>query len=182
MQASTDRLRLRPLAEDDAPFYMALVNEPGWIRHIGQRNIHTIEAARTAIAQGAMTMQRERGFSLYLVLRDMDAVPIGICGLIKRDTLPEVDLGYAFLQAYCGHGYAIEAARAVIAHARRDIGLTRLMAITGPDNERSQALLAKLGFVATDTPAPTAETIAFVLDLSRWRHLRCGWNIYRELI
>ncbi len=165
MQLNTDRLLLRLLTEDDAAFYMALVNEPGWIRHIGQRNIHSIDAARTAIAQGAMTMQRERGFSLYLVAREMDEAPIGICGLIKRDTLPEVDLGYAFLEAYCGHGYATEAARAVVEHARRDIGLARLMAITGPDNGRSQALLAKLGFVATDNPPPTAETIAFVLDL-----------------
>ena len=142
---TTERLRLRTIETADAPFYLTLVNDPTWIANIGDRNLHSVEAARAALEQGACAMQRQLGFSLYLMERSCDAEPIGLCGLIKRDTLPDVDIGYAVLPAYCGLGYAHEAASAVLLHARRDIGLTRLLGITAPDNASSNKLLRKLG-------------------------------------
>ena len=141
----TPRLRLRTLGADDAPFYLALVNEPSWLQHIGDKQTHTLEAARAAILQGPCEMQRRLGHSLYLVERKDDAAPLGLCGLIQRDSLPGVDIGYALRPAYWGQGYAYEAAAAVVAHARDTLRLPRLLAITGPDNAASNALLRKLG-------------------------------------
>lgn len=140
----TERLALRTIAPDDAPFYLALVNDPAFIVYIGDRGIRTLDAAREAIANGPMAMQAALGHSLYLVERKDDGAPIGMCGLIKRDTLDDVDIGYAFLPQYRGHGYAREAAAAVCALAPT-LGIRRLLAITSPDNAGSIALLLKLG-------------------------------------
>lgn len=142
----TERLLLRTVTPDDAPFYLTLLNDPSWIRNIGDRGLHTVEDARTAILKGPVDMQERLGFSLYLVERKQGRTPIGMCGLIKRDFLSDVDIGYAYLPPYWGQGYALEAAEAVLAHARRDIGLARLAAITTPENGSSIRLLRKLGF------------------------------------
>ena len=142
----TERLTLRTIGAADAPFYLERVNEPSWIRHIGDRNLHTLAQARAALAAGPEAMQAERGFSLYLVERRADGAAMGMCGLIKRDTLPDVDIGYAFLPRFWGQGYAHEAAAAVVTHARETVKLARLLGITGPDNESSNRLLRKLGF------------------------------------
>ena len=140
----TARLALRTIEPADAPFYLNLVNSPDFITHIGDRGIRTLEAARQTIASGPVAMQAALGHSIYLVeLRD-SGVAIGMCGLIKRDTLIDVDLGYAFLPPYFGKGYAYEAAQAVVEHART-LGLRRLVAITSPGNTASNALLEKLG-------------------------------------
>ncbi|NRR28936.1 GNAT family N-acetyltransferase [Oxalobacteraceae bacterium] len=143
----TARLRLRTIHAGDAAFYFDLVNDPSWIQHIGQRNIHTLDAARAAILDGPCLAQLERGFSLYLVEQLSDGAPIGLCGLLKRDTLPDVDIGYALRPAYWGQGYAYEAAAAVVAHARDDLKLKRLLGITSPENLVSNRLLQKLGLV-----------------------------------
>ena len=141
---STPRLRLRTAHPDDRHFYLALVNDPGFLEHIGDRGIRTLEDADAALASGPIAMQEQRGHSLYVVeLRD-EGTPVGMCGLIKRDTLDGVDIGYAFLQAHCGRGYAYEAASAVLAHAP-SLGLRQVLAITSPDNVASNALLRKLG-------------------------------------
>lgn len=140
----TERLRLRVISQDDAAFYLLLVNDPGFIANIGDRGIRTIEAARTAIAEGPVAMQAALGHSIYLVELKAGATPIGMSGLIKRNTLSDVDIGYAFLPQYCGHGYAFEAGVAVVAHARQ-IGIKRLLAITSPGNFASIRLLHKLG-------------------------------------
>ncbi len=142
----SERLRLRCVDPGDAPFYLALLNDPAWIRNIGDRGVHTLEQARKAIADGPVAMYAKLGFSLYLVERAADRLPLGLCGLIKRDALAEVDIGYAFLPEHRGQGYAIEAARTVLAHARDTLGMRRLMAITSPDNVSSNQLLGKLGF------------------------------------
>lgn len=141
----TERLTLRTVEADDAPFYLALLNEPTYIAHISDRGIRTLGAAREAIEQGPRLMQRRLGFSLYLIERRADAAPLGICGLIKRDTLADVDIGYAVMQRYAGQGYAHEAAAAVLAHGRDSLGLPRLLGVTGPDNAGSNRLLQKLG-------------------------------------
>jgi RimJ/RimL family protein N-acetyltransferase len=140
----TERLLLRTISLDDAPFYLALVNDPAFIEHIGDRGIRTLDAAREAIASGPIPMQATLGHSLYVVELKDGHTPIGMCGLIKRDTLRDVDIGYAFLPQYRGQGYAYEAAAAVFAYAPT-IGIKRLVAIASPANTGSIALLCKLG-------------------------------------
>ena len=140
--AETARLTLRTATVDDAPFYLALLNDPGFITHIADRNIRTIDAARQALIDGPIAMHQARGHSMYVV--ELHGTPIGMSGLIKRDALPDPDIGYAFLAAHCGHGYAYEAACAVLRHAHA-IGLPRIMAITALDNVASIRLLEKCG-------------------------------------
>jgi RimJ/RimL family protein N-acetyltransferase len=140
----TERLRLRTLDLDDAAIYLKVVNVPAFIEYIGDRGIRTVDAARKAIAEGPVAMQQTLGHSLYLVERKEDGAAIGMCGLIKRETLPEVDIGYAYLPEYGGKGYAAEAATAVLAYAA-GIGIRRLLAITSPDNAASNAVLKKIG-------------------------------------
>jgi RimJ/RimL family protein N-acetyltransferase len=142
---STERLNLRTVEAGDAPFYLELVNDPSWIANIGDRGIRTLDGARTAIEEGPMAMQARLGYSLYVVERRSDGAAMGLCGLIKRDILPDTDIGYAISPAYWGHGYAYEAAAAVVQHARGALGLPRLLAITSPGNLASNALLRKLG-------------------------------------
>lgn len=143
---TTDRLILRQLDAGDAPFILRLVNEPSWLRNIGDRGIRTPDDARAYIVTGPVAMYARCGFGLWLVELKATGVPIGLCGLIRRDTLPDVDLGFALLPEYCGQGYATEAAAASVAYARDSAALARIVAITAPDNHRSQSLLKKLGF------------------------------------
>lgn len=144
----TARLVLRRLDVDDAEFIVELLNDPDWLRFIGDKDVHSVAAARTYIANGPMAMYAREGFGLYLTERKDGAVPLGMCGLIKRDSLPDVDIGFAFLPAFRGQGYAFEAASAVMALGARTFGLRRIVAITSPDNDRSIALLEKLGMKA----------------------------------
>ena len=157
----TPRLRLRELTADDAAFIMELVNEPDWLRFIGDRNVHSLEDARGYIARGPGASYAKWGFGLWAVaLRGAPAgapAPaqgssgreelIGMCGLIRRDSLPHPDLGFAFLARHRGRGYAREAAAAAVALARERFQLERLLAITDPDNTASQAVLEHVGFV-----------------------------------
>ena len=141
---ATERLRLRTVTLDDAAFYHALVNDPAFIEHIGDRGIRTLEQARQSVLDGPVAMQVQRGHSLYVVELKDDATPIGMCGLIKREKLDGVDIGYAYLQPYWRQGYAYEAGMAVLAHAPA-LGLRRVLAITSPNNIASNVLLRKLG-------------------------------------
>jgi RimJ/RimL family protein N-acetyltransferase len=141
----TERLALRPMTESDAAFYLELVNDPAWKRYIGDRGLTTVEQAKESLIKGAIAMQANLGFSLYLAELKDSGTPIGICGLIKRDTLPEIDIGFAFLPAFRGRGYALEAASGVMAYARDKLKLKRLLAIASPDNADSISLLNKIG-------------------------------------
>jgi RimJ/RimL family protein N-acetyltransferase len=141
----TERLRLRTIDAEDAAFYYQLVNDPTWLAHIGDKGIRTIDQARTAIIDGPMAMQLHYGHSLYVMERKDDGQAIGLCGLIRRDILPDVDLGYAIRPAYFGQGYTLEAAQAVLALARDRFGITRVLAITAPANTHSINVLAQLG-------------------------------------
>jgi RimJ/RimL family protein N-acetyltransferase len=143
----TDRLSLRRLTVDDAEFILELLNDPAWLRFIGDKGVRTLEAARDYILQGPVAMYERLGFGLYLTALKPDDVPIGLCGLIKRDALDDVDIGFAFLPQFRAKGYAYEAASAVLAYGRHVLGLTRIVAITSPDNDRSAGLLEKLGFI-----------------------------------
>ena len=165
----TERLRLRRFDLDDAEFILELVNEPGWLRFIGDRGVGSIADACRFLQAGPLDMYARLGFGLYLVERKQDGVPVGMCGLIKRDILEYVDIGFAFLARYTGLGFAFEAAAATLAHAR-ELGLERLAAITTPDNVSSQKLLMKLGmaFEREITMTAEAETLhLFVMDLQR---------------
>jgi RimJ/RimL family protein N-acetyltransferase len=140
----TERLRLRLVNEDDAPFYLALANDPAFIEHIGDRQLRTHDAALRGLREGPIAMQARHGHSLYLVELLDGGAALGLCGLVKRDTLEYVDIGYAFLPGHRGRGYAFEAAQAVMLHAA-GLGIRRLAAITTPGNTPSIALLLRLG-------------------------------------
>ncbi|HXX29220.1 MAG TPA: GNAT family N-acetyltransferase [Myxococcaceae bacterium] len=142
----TERLTLRHLSLDDAAFILALLNEPSWLRFIGDKDVHSLDDARAYITKGPLDMYQRLGFGLYLAERREDGRPIGLCGLIKRETLKDVDIGFAFPPEFWGKGYAYEAAAAVVEHGRSTFGLKRLVAITSLDNRSSIRLLEKLGF------------------------------------
>jgi RimJ/RimL family protein N-acetyltransferase len=141
---ATARLNLRTVEPGDAAFYLALLNDPAFVEQLGDRGLRTLDDALEALLTGPIAMQEERGHSLYVVeLRDGN-VPIGMCGLIKRDSLEGVDIGYAFLPAWRGQGYAYEAGVAVLGFAP-SLGLRRVLAITSPNNIASNYLLRKMG-------------------------------------
>ena len=141
----TERLLLRRLDPEDAAFILELVNDPDWLRYIGDKGVRNLDDARAYIETGPMAMYERVGFGLYCVERKSDAARIGICGLIKRDTLEDVDIGFAFLPQYRACGYAREAARATLGYARDKLGLTRVIAITSPGNDASGRLLEAIG-------------------------------------
>ena len=141
----TDRLILRRLSTDDAQFMLELMTDPAWLQFIGNKGVKTVEDARSNILNTHLEMYNKLGFGLYLT-ELKEGVPIGICGLIKRDALEDVDLGFAFLPGFRGKGYAYEAAEATIAYGKNVLGLNRLVAITVQGNEASIKLLEKLGF------------------------------------
>ena len=141
----TARLRLRHLLDCDAPFILELLNEPDFIRNIGDREVRTLEDARRYIQHGPMVSYSQHGFGLFLVeLRD-SGEPVGICGLLKRDYLQDVDVGFALRESHRGKGYAFEAAQAAMRHGQEDLGISRIVAITSPDNRASMKVLRKLG-------------------------------------
>lgn len=167
--AETERLLVRWFEPGDAAFILELVNEPSWIRFIGDKNVRDVEGARAYLERGPIDSYRKRGFGLNLVALRASGAPIGMCGLIKRDTLPDVDVGFAFLPAYWGRGYAQESAAAVLDHGRRALGVTRVVAILSPDNESSAKLLERLGFRRDGTirmPPDDEELLHYVSDVS----------------
>ena len=140
----TQRLRLRPLAAPDAPFILELLNDPDWIRFIGDRNVRTLDDARGYIDR-TCAMYAKHGVGSLLAEVKRTGEPAGISGLIRREGLEDADIGFAFLPRYRGRGYAYEAAAACIDHGRRELGFTRIVAINSRDNEHSAKLLEKLG-------------------------------------
>jgi RimJ/RimL family protein N-acetyltransferase len=143
--AETARLLLRRLTPGDAAFFHRQVNEPSWIANIGDRNVRSVEEAADYIRDKTLKTYEEHGFGMYLVERKEDGAPVGLCGLVRRDSLPGPDLGFALLETEFGKGYAREAAVAAVQHAW-ELGIKRLLAIVLPSNERSSALLVKIGF------------------------------------
>lgn len=141
----TERLQLRELELQDDGFILQLLNEEAFLRFIGDKGVRSRADARDYILQGPMASYRRYGFGLYLTALRDGSVPIGICGLVKRDTLPDVDVGFAFLSQHWSKGYATESAAAVLAYATRQLRLPRIVAITNPDNHGSIAVLEKIG-------------------------------------
>lgn len=137
-ELKTERLTLTDVTQDDAEFVFELMNDPGWLQNIGDRNIKSLDDARAYIADRFAK-------SLWLVVRDAQGERLGLCGLVDRDGLDHHDIGYAFLARHAGHGYATEAARAVLAHAMGPLGHKTILAVTTPDNTASQRVLEKIG-------------------------------------
>lgn len=148
----TERLILDHLhSEVDASFILRLVNEPSWVRFVGDRGVRTEEDARRYLENGPVRSYETHGFGFYRVRRKLDDAVLGMCGIVQRDGLEGVDLGFAFLPEYWGKGYAQEASQGVIQHAKNAWGLQQLWAICTADNERSIRLLEKLGFTFEKT-------------------------------
>jgi RimJ/RimL family protein N-acetyltransferase len=143
----TERLILREIVETDAEFILDLLNQPSFIKYIGDREVRSVEDARNFIENRYRASYREHGFGLYTVESKENNQPIGICGFVKRETLPDADIGFAFLSQFERKGFAFESASAMMDYGKSILGLKRVLAITTQDNESSGRLLAKLGFV-----------------------------------
>ncbi|HMB91583.1 MAG TPA: GNAT family N-acetyltransferase [Rhodothermales bacterium] len=142
----TGRLVLRKLTSNDAAFILDLLNQLSFIRYVGDKGVRTLEDARHFIESGPVQSYQRYGFGLYLVEEKQSATPMGICGLLKRETLEDFDLGFAFLPTYWSQGYATEAGQAVLNAAKANHGLHRVVAITNVDNHASMSVLGRLGF------------------------------------
>lgn len=141
----TARLRLRRMQDADAPFIFELVNEPLFHRFIGDKGVRNLEDARNYMRTGPMASYAEYGFGLYLVERKDDALPVGMCGLLKRASMEDVEIGFAFLARFSGQGFATEAGQAVMQLARDEFRLKRVAAIADIDNDASANVLRKIG-------------------------------------
>ena len=141
----TDRLKLRAITIDDTELMLAVWNDPAFMRNVMDRGIRTPEEAREALQEGALKLFSDFGYGPYCMSLKSDGSMIGICGLFRRENLDDPDIGFAVLPDYCGQGYAGEAAAAVVAYARDDLGLGVLTAIVSPDNAASIGLIEKLG-------------------------------------
>lgn len=141
----TERTILREIVETDAEFILDLLNQPSFIRFIGDRNVRTVEQAREYIESRFTASYEKFGFGFYTVELKTDKTPIGICGFVKRDTLPDADVGFAFLAPFEGKGYGFETASAVMEYGKNTLNFPRVLAITSKDNDRSGRLLERLG-------------------------------------
>lgn len=142
----TERLSLSSLKTRDAAFFQALVNTSSWIQYIGDRHVHTVKDARAYLKSGPLQHEQTHGFGMRKVTLLDTQLPIGICGLVRRDGLPYPDLGFAILPEFEGQGFAFEAARKVLAEDAPLWNITEVSAITTLENRRSIALLHRLGF------------------------------------
>ncbi len=148
---ATKRLVLRRLSVDDSDFIVRLVNTPGWLKFIGDRNIHTKKQAATYLQNGPLKSYVENGFGLWLVMLKKGKNAIGMCGMIKREHLSGPDIGFAFLPEYHGKGYAQESVKGVIAHAKKKLKLPFVLAIVMPSNTASIHVLEKAGLSCRET-------------------------------
>jgi RimJ/RimL family protein N-acetyltransferase len=146
MVLETERLQLRRLSVDDAEFILRLLNEPSFIENIGDRGVRTNDDARAYILKGPIASYEKFGFGLWMVEIKSSGLPIGICGLLKRDVLDDIDIGYALLPEFWSQGYALESASAVMGYAKERLGSKRVLAVVNPDNQSSIRLLEKMGF------------------------------------
>ena len=164
----TERLILRELQPDDAPFMLELLNEPSYILNIADRGVRDLDGARRYLEDRWRASYRQHGFGLWVVVERSSGMATGLCGLVRRDGLEDVDIGYAFLPAFWGRGYAIESALGVKAHARDVVGLTRLVAIVVPQNVPSIRVLERLGMSAERTlrlPGESTDLVLYAMAL-----------------
>lgn len=166
-ELETERLVLSRIGEGDEEFVIHLLNDPAFLRYVGDKGVRDADGARHYIQTGPVASYKRFGFGLYKVLLKNSGEPIGMCGLLKRETLEDVDVGFAFLPEFRSKGYAMESASAVMRQGREKFGLSRIVAITSPDNVSSSRLLGRLGMQFERTisfPGEQAELSLF------------GWN------
>ena len=147
----TERLTLRWIDEGDAAFVLALMNEPSWIANIGDRGLRTLDDARGWIAEKLVSSYWQNGLGLWAVVRRSDGELLGMCGLLERDSLPSVDVGYALFPRFWGQGYARESTSAVLRYAREALGRRRVLAVVQPENRASIRVLESMGMVRAGT-------------------------------
>ena len=165
----TERLIIRQFDLSDAAFIMQLLNSPGWLEYIGDRNIRTTDDAEAYLANGPIKSYGTNGFGISMVLLKEGETPIGACGLLKRDYLEDADIGFAFMPEYLGKGYGYESAEAIINYAKGELNISHIKAFTVPNNIPSINLLKKLGFGFEKTfkiPGEEEELFLFSLDLN----------------
>ena len=173
----TQRLILRRFTLDDTAFIIELLNTEGWIKYIGEKNVKTTDEARAYLENGPLKSYRNEGFGLALVELKADHVPIGMCGLISREYLDHLDVGFAFLPNHTGLGYAFEIVKKTVEHALRELKQQKLFAITLPQNYSSIKLLTKIGFKYDNnfiTPDTNEELCLYSIareDFDKWNVL-----------
>lgn len=165
----SERLTLRYLCLEDTEWIIALLNDPDFLRFIGDRQVRSADDACRYLADGPLASYRRHGFGLYAVTLKEGGAAIGMCGLLQRGNLSDPDLGFAFLPAYRSQGFAREAADAVLGYARDRLSFTRVLAIVDPENVRSVRLLEGLGMRRAGTlPADDDNSLdCYLLELSR---------------
>lgn len=160
--AETARLRLRRLTPGDAAFVLRLVNERAFREHIGDKNLHTLDDARRFLAEGSWTRQSRPGYGQFLIEDRQSGAALGVCGLLYRDELELSDVGYALVPEARGHGYAAEAAAAVLEYARCELGVADVAALVSPGNAASIRVLEKLGMrLVGETDGATGRTLIY---------------------
>ena len=156
----TNRLNLREVTVDDGQFIFDLLNTPKFKKYIGDRGVNSLEESREFIDTKYRRSYTDHGYGLYAVETKDGGKPVGLCGFVRRDTLPGPDIGFAFLPEFEGKGYGFESAKAIMDFGRDTLGITDLFAITSQDNEVSGKLLAKLGFTFGELISmPNGETL-----------------------
>jgi [ribosomal protein S5]-alanine N-acetyltransferase len=155
---ATERLALRKLEFSDAEFIVELVNDPDWLKNIGDKNVHSIADAERYLKNGPMALYEKHDAGLWAIVLQESGNPIGMCGLVKRDALEDFDLGFALLPEYRGQGFALEAAWGVLKYVKETMKLNRLAAIVSRNNVPSARLLRKLGFERTGEMCLPGET------------------------
>ena len=144
----TDRLILRKIEVSDAPFFYELFNSEGWLTYIGDRNIQTVSDAEQQIKEKYLPSYKTNGYGSYVVVEKASNMPVGTCGMYKRENLDHPDIGFAFLPSHLRKGYGYESAHAVLQHARENMGIPKVLAFTLPKNIASIRLLEKLGLTS----------------------------------
>jgi ribosomal-protein-alanine N-acetyltransferase len=142
----TERLLLRQFTSDDAQFILELVNTAGWLKFIGDRNVHSIEDAVKYLDEGPINSYKQNDFGLSCIALKNSGQSIGMCGLLRREFLPDPDLGFAILPEFQGHGYMQEVSGGYLNYIHQCLKLPAVLAITVPGNQRSISLLERLGF------------------------------------
>jgi len=156
---TTERLTLREIGPGDAAFTNQLLNSPGFLQYIGDRGVRTDEDAARFIDEKYSAAYTQHGYGLWAV-ETHEALPVGICGFVKRDHFELPDIGFAFLPEHARQGYGYESAAAAMEYGRQHLGFSKVLAITSLDNAASIGLLEKLGFKFESlTETPTGETI-----------------------
>ena len=143
----SERLSIEEATTVDSEFILELVNTPNWLRYIGDRNIHTTQAAENYIQNALMKSYQENSFGLYKLVSRDEGTSVGLCGLLQRDYLEFPDIGFAILPAFEGKGLVTEAAKCVLEDAANRLNIKTVQAITLPENYASQKVLEKVGLV-----------------------------------